>query len=215
MIPQVFLSLSGEDDQFVEGVWRHLPEGLGLFYRQSFQNGQKLLDAMASGVEHASVFVFFASEAAIRSRWVGFEIDQARFATIRRPQLKILVFPLSPNVSPSMLPSWMQQYWIPKAGWQPKDIARYIRTVVTSPPICFAGIFDSDNWSRRISGPCHTAMDGSTFRGESFTECARLFRNCRHRKTNVCSLFPESRDAYAPESLVRTAALSPSICRCS
>src|SRR6202051_114717 len=42
-VPQIFLSLSGKDDAFVEKVWRHLPEGLAVFYRKSFQNGQELL----------------------------------------------------------------------------------------------------------------------------------------------------------------------------
>lgn len=135
MIPQVFLSLSGEDDDFVDRVWRHLPEGLAIFYRKSFRNGQKLLEAMEAGVEASTVFVFFASEASLRSRWAGFEIDQARFNAIRRANFRILVFPLEAKVSSSMLPAWMQQYWIPNAGWNPKDIARYIRHVVTSQPI--------------------------------------------------------------------------------
>jgi hypothetical protein len=135
MIPQVFLSLSGEDDDFVDRVWRHLPEGLAIFYRKSFRNGQKLVEAMEAGVEASAVFVFFASEASIRSRWTGFEIDQARLSAIRRPNFRILVFPLEAKVLRSMLPAWMQQYWIPNADWNPKDIARYIRHVVTSQPI--------------------------------------------------------------------------------
>lgn len=140
MIPHVFLSLSGEDDDFVERVWRHLPEGLAIFYRKSFKNGQKLLEAMESGVEHSSVFVFFASEASIRSCWTGFEMDQARLAAIRRPNFRILVFPLQIDISPTMLPSWMQQYWISNVGWNPKDVARYIRHVVTSRPIASAAL---------------------------------------------------------------------------
>jgi len=140
MIPHVFLSLSGEDDDFVERVWRHLPEGLAIFYRKSFKNGQKLLEAMESGVEHSSVFVFFASEASIRSCWTGFEIDQARLAAIHRPNFRILVFPLQVDITPTMLPSWMRQYWISNVGWNPKDVARYIRHVVTSQPIASAAL---------------------------------------------------------------------------
>lgn len=135
MIPQVFLSLSGSDDEFVEKVWRHLPEGLAIFYRNSFGNGEKLLEVMEQGVSQSAVFVFFASVNSIASHWTGFEIDRARLAKIRRPSFKILVFPLTADIVPSMLPAWMQEFWIPKAGWNPKDVARYVRNIITAPPI--------------------------------------------------------------------------------
>ncbi|MBF5044504.1 TIR domain-containing protein [Aggregicoccus sp. 17bor-14] len=135
MVPQVFLSLSGYDDAFVEKVWRRLPEGLALFYKKSFANGQKLLDAMEEGVDRSSVFVLFASKHSIDSCWVGFEVDQARLAKIQRPNLRVLVFPLSADITSAVLPTWMRQYWVSRAGWNPQDIARYVRHILTSPPI--------------------------------------------------------------------------------
>ncbi|MBS0245610.1 MAG: TIR domain-containing protein [Proteobacteria bacterium] len=140
MIPQVFLSLSGKDDQFVEKVWRHLPEGLALFYRYSFANGERLLEAMENGVDQASVFVFFASADSIESCWARFEVDRARIAKIKRPNIRTLVFPLSRDITPTMLPGWMQEFWVPAAGWNPRDISRYIRNTITAPPIAPAAL---------------------------------------------------------------------------
>lgn len=139
-IPQIFLCLSGQDDAFVDEVWRHLPDGLAVFYRKSFPNGAKLLDEMASHVAQSSVFVFFASKPSLNSRWAGFEVDQARLASIMNPRLKPLVFPLSPDISVSTLPKWMQNYWVPRAGWRPRDIARYIRRIISSPPIALPSL---------------------------------------------------------------------------
>jgi len=109
-VPQAFLSLSGEDDAFVEKVYRHLPDGLAFFYRKSFKNGEEILGAMERGVDRSSLFVFFASQASIASHWTNFELDQARLAAIRRPNFKILLFPLTPTIIPSMLPAWVRQY---------------------------------------------------------------------------------------------------------
>jgi hypothetical protein len=134
-VPQVFLSLSGKDDAFVERVWRNLPEGLAFFYRKSFENGQKLIDAMEAGVDRSSVFALFASKASLQSVWAGFEVDEARLNAIRRSNFRILVFPLSEDLAAAPFPKWMQQYWIPNAGYGPKDVARYIRNVLLSPAI--------------------------------------------------------------------------------
>jgi len=55
-VPQIFLSLSGKDDAFVAKVWKHLPEGLALFYRKSFKNGEELLSAMEAAMQPPSLF---------------------------------------------------------------------------------------------------------------------------------------------------------------
>lgn len=134
-VPQIFLSLSGKDDTFVEKVWRHLPEGLAVFYRKSFQNGQELLSAMEAAVETSSVFALFASKESVASHWVKFEIDTARLTKLKRPAFRILVFPIESDVNISMLPAWMRQFWIPHAGNGPKDIARHIRHIIGTQPI--------------------------------------------------------------------------------
>lgn len=139
-VPQVFLSLSGHDDDFVEMVLKHLPQGLAFYYRQSFENGSKLVDAMEAAVTQSSVFAFFASAVSVKSIWAGFEIDRARIEKIKRPNLKIVVFPLSTEVEVSSLPAWMHEYWIPNAGMSPRDIARYIRHLLLSPGIAPAAL---------------------------------------------------------------------------
>ncbi|MCW0221189.1 MAG: TIR domain-containing protein [Prosthecobacter sp.] len=145
MIPKVFLSLSGKDENYVETVSRHLPDGLAIFYKRSFENGQNLIEAMEQGVESSSVFVFFASQEAIDSCWVKFEIDRARIQKIMRPNIRILVFPLLKSVTPSMLPEWMREFWISNAGQAPKDVARYIRNILKlapiAPPALVADVF--------------------------------------------------------------------------
>jgi tetratricopeptide (TPR) repeat protein len=133
-VPQVFLSLSGTDDAFVEKVRRELPDGLAFFYMKSFKSGANLIDAMQEGIERASIFVLFASKASLNSVWVKFEIDRARLASIQRPNLKIIIFPIEPGVSHSDLPDWMREFWINKYGETPKDIARRIRHLISTPP---------------------------------------------------------------------------------
>ncbi len=130
MLPTVFLSLSGADEAFVSRVHDQLPDGIAYFYPRSFENGERLLAAMEERIEEASVFALFASRAALESCWVGFEIDRARLAKVRRPNMRCLVFPLSPDVTYRDLPDWMKEYWIGTAGQTARDIARYIRGVV-------------------------------------------------------------------------------------
>jgi tetratricopeptide (TPR) repeat protein len=130
----VFLSLSGTDDAFAERVWKRLPVGLAFFYRRSFVNGEELLSEMERGIQQASIFVFLASQASIKSCWVGFELDQARLQRIQHRHFKVLVFPIESGVSPTMLPQWMRQYWVSSAGLSPKDIARFVRVTLVALP---------------------------------------------------------------------------------
>ena len=140
MVPQVFLSLSGKDGVFVNSVWSRLPVGLALFYKKGFSNGENLLDEMEKGAANASIFVLFASHASLESCWVGFEIDQARLAKVQRPNLRILVFPLSRDITSAMLPTWMQQYWVPRSGYGPKDVARYISQLLKTAPFALPAL---------------------------------------------------------------------------
>lgn len=132
MLPTVFLSLSGHDEAFVGRVHENLPDGLAYFYPKSFENGERLLDAMEERVEGVAIFALFASKASLASCWVQFEINRARLAKIRRPEVKCLVFPIDKDVSYSDLPGWMQEYWIGTAGQSARDIARYIRGALSN-----------------------------------------------------------------------------------
>lgn len=134
MLPTVFLSLEGTDERFVAQVQRFLPDGLAYFYRRSFANGEALISAMEERVGKASLFVLFASKNAVKSPWVGFEIDKARLAKIKDPKFRIIVVPLDPEVTYADLPGWMRDYWVGPVGEGPREIARYIRrTLITGP----------------------------------------------------------------------------------
>ena len=133
MLPTVFLSLSGKDREFVEQVLEHLPDGLAYFYPRSFENGEQLLSAMESRIGDAAIFVLFASKTSLSSVWVNFEIDRARIAKIKTPKMRVLVFMLDSDLSQNALPDWMREYWVPRSGLTPRDIARYVRGVLTGP----------------------------------------------------------------------------------
>ncbi|WP_408595021.1 TIR domain-containing protein (plasmid) [Paracoccus marcusii] len=135
MLPTVFLSLEGSDERYVEEVQRFLPDGLAYFYKKSFENGESLISAMEDRVGKSSMFVLFASSKSIASRWVGFEVDQARIAKIKDPSLKIIVIPTDNSLKYSDLPKWMRDYWVGYVGKGARDVARYIRRSLISGPL--------------------------------------------------------------------------------
>ena len=135
MLPSVFLSLEGSDQDFVKKVRRFLPDGLAYFYSRSFTNGEELISAMEERVGQASIFVLFASKDAVISPWVGFEIDRARLAKIKDKRFRVLVVPVDADVSHADLPAWMREYWVGRIGNGPREIARYIRKVLVTGPL--------------------------------------------------------------------------------
>jgi hypothetical protein len=135
MMPTVFLSLEGANERFVEQVQRFLPDGLAYFYPRSFANGEALISAMEERVGKASLFVLFASKRAVKSPWVGFEIDKARLAKIKDPKFRIIVVALDPEVTHADLPQWMGDYWVGPVGKGPREIARYIRRALIAGPL--------------------------------------------------------------------------------
>ncbi|MDX8443716.1 TIR domain-containing protein [Mesorhizobium australafricanum] len=132
MLPTVFLSLEGGDENFVAQVQRFLPDGLAYFYPRSFENGEQLIQAMETRVGEATMFALFASKKSARSPWVGFEIDRARLAKIRNPKFRIIVIPIDRQVTHADLPAWMREYWVDRVGNGPREVARYIRRSLIS-----------------------------------------------------------------------------------
>lgn len=130
MLPTVFLSLSGSDADFVNRVYKILPDGLAYYYPKSFENGENLVTAMESRISLSTIFVLFASRRSLESAWVGFEIDRARIAKIQNKNLRVLVFPIERGITVGDLPHWMQEYWIGSAGLSSRDISRYIRNML-------------------------------------------------------------------------------------
>lgn len=135
MLPTVFLSLEGGDQDFVQKVRRFLPDGLAYFYLRSFNNGEELISAMEKRVGQASLFVLFASKKATQSPWVGFEIDRARIAAIKDKRFRIIVVPIDPDVTHADLPAWMRDYWVGRIGNGPREVARYVRKALVTGPL--------------------------------------------------------------------------------
>jgi hypothetical protein len=135
MLPTVFLSLEGGDQSFVEKVRRFLPDGLAYFYPRSFKNGEELISAMEERIGQASMFALFASKKAVKSPWVGFEIDRARVAAIKDKRFRIVVIPIDPDVTYADLPPWMRDHWVGRVGEGPREVARYIRKALLTGPL--------------------------------------------------------------------------------
>jgi hypothetical protein len=49
---------------------------------------------------------------------------------IQRRGFRLLVFPVDGEVAYPDLPTWVREHWIERAGYSPRDVARYIRRVV-------------------------------------------------------------------------------------
>jgi len=90
---------------------------------------------MEERVGNASLFVLFASKKAVKSPWVGFEIDKARLAKVKNLKFRIIVVPLDPEVTHADLPSWMRDYWVGPVGQGSREIARYIRRALIAGPL--------------------------------------------------------------------------------
>lgn len=133
MTAQVFLSLSYVDADLVADVKKRLPYGLAHFYEDSFENGEKILQAMRRRVEESRLFVLFASPTGLASKAVQFELAEAEKKLAFDPKAKLLIFPTAPEVSFRDLPAWMQDYWIGRAGYSSADIARYITAHLLAP----------------------------------------------------------------------------------
>lgn len=131
MLPTVFLSLSGTDKPFVDKVYKHLPAGLAHYYPKSFDNGEKLIEAMEERVPSSKIFALFASRASIDSVWVNFEIEKARVSKIKDKYFKVIVFTIEAGLTSRDLPEWMRDYWVPGLGLSPRDISRYIRNLLS------------------------------------------------------------------------------------
>lgn len=135
MLPTVFLSLEGGDESFVTKVQRFLPDGLAYFYPRSFSNGEELISAMEQRVGKATMFALFATKKALKSPWVGFEIDRARISKIKDPKFRVIVIPIDPAVTHADLPAWMRDYWVGRVGDGPREVARYIRKALITGPL--------------------------------------------------------------------------------
>ena len=97
---QAFLSHSSQDKDFVLQVYDALEPGSVWLDRVEIEWGQTLLDRIEDGIERASDFVLFWSEAAGASEWVKFEASMAFVEMLQRRAVRFRVIRLDDTKLP-------------------------------------------------------------------------------------------------------------------
>lgn len=123
---KAFLSHSSNDKEFVRSVARELGRQYCIFDEQSFSTGEGFKASIEYYLDESSVFVLFASRAALESIWVSFEIDESWFRVLNNVLRKSLVYLIDSSVSINDLPEWMKRALVKREN-APKVIARDIR----------------------------------------------------------------------------------------
>lgn len=126
MSTKVFLSLSGQDAEYVRRIHRQLPAGVAYFYERSFSNAEEMIEEMRRGIEDSLLFVLFASASSINSLAVNFEISEAQKEIIFGKLNKILIFLLDSDLTYDQFPKWMRDRFIDATQYNENDIARII-----------------------------------------------------------------------------------------
>lgn len=121
---KAFLSHSSTDKPFVEEVGKLLGRQHYLIDKQQFDVGQDFKSEIERCLAVADTLVLFASEAALKSPWVTYEMDISENNRIRGILKDALVFLLG-EVSHSDLPPWLQKGLVMPAT-APKAVARDI-----------------------------------------------------------------------------------------
>lgn len=124
---KAFLSHSHRDKEFVHAVAQALGRQFCLVDEQAFETGEEFLKSIREGLDKSAIFVLFASQAALRSLYVNFEISEAEYRVVIQQHLQTaLVFILDPSIEHEELPEWLRRAKIKRAN-APKPVAREIR----------------------------------------------------------------------------------------
>ena len=123
---KAFLSHSSRDKELVRAVAKELGRQFCLFDEQVFSTGDEFKDSIEQGLDASTVFVLFASRAALDSIWVKFEIDEAWYEKLRNSLSKSLVYLIDSSINVDDLPEWLRRALIRRER-TPKVIARDIR----------------------------------------------------------------------------------------
>lgn len=82
---KAFLSHSSLDKNFVEPIAQLLGKNNCVYDKFTFEEGAKTSEEIFKNLEESDVFVYFISNAALESKWVKFELNQAnRFLSDNR-----------------------------------------------------------------------------------------------------------------------------------
>ena len=123
---KAFLSHSSQDKEFVAAVAKELGRQYCVFDDKSFTSGQEFKEAIEQGLDESSVFVLFASHAALTSLWVKFEVDEAWYRKLSKNLSKSLVYLIDSKVQVDDLPEWLRRALVRRDN-SAKVVARDIR----------------------------------------------------------------------------------------
>jgi len=104
---KAFLSHSSVDQDFVRAVAVKLKKQRSIYDEFSFTSGEDIKKAIETGLNNSSIFVFFASNASLKSNWVDFEIDEASHLKIYSIIKKTLVYIIDPKITQNQIPNWL------------------------------------------------------------------------------------------------------------
>ena len=126
---RAFFSYSHADSELVHSVVGHVGRPFVTIDEAAFAPGDDILGSVEGAVPEAAVFVLFASRSSMASRWVTFEVNEARYSRILGALKKVIVVLLDDRLKPSDFPTWMQRYrFVSSRAARP--IARVVRSAV-------------------------------------------------------------------------------------
>lgn len=106
-MPRAFLSHSSDDKPYVERVASLLGRARAAYDAFMFRPGEDFRAAIRRTLDESDFFVFFVSQASLRSTWCAFEIDEAESRTIQRSLAGGLAILIDDDVDYSDVPAWM------------------------------------------------------------------------------------------------------------
>lgn len=130
---RVFLSHSSRDKaRYVSHVAQVLGKQRIEFDEQTFEEGGKTEEEIAEAIDSCSLFALFISDAALSSKWVLAEIDQAR-TNLQKGTLK-RVYPIiiDPTIThdDGRIPEWLRHEYNLKLVSRPSIAARRIQNKI-------------------------------------------------------------------------------------
>jgi len=123
---KAFLSHSSCDKELVRAVAVELGRQYCLFDEQVFDTGIDFKRSIEKSFDDTSIFVLFASKAALASDWVNVEIEEAWYKKLQRTLDMSLVYIIDSSISFQDLPKWLTRGKILREN-SAKVIARDIR----------------------------------------------------------------------------------------
>lgn len=111
-MPKVFLSHSSTDKGYVEVIAKRLGKENIIYDAFTFEEGNKNIDEILTGLDESDIFVFFISEKSLESKWVKTEVMNASKKFIDGSLKKLFPVIIDKNIKHNdpRIPEWIQEY---------------------------------------------------------------------------------------------------------